>query len=88
MLQPPFCSDHRIPMLWGETEFSYVEGGIEVTVRHIPAWTCPHGDDAAFPPGVTDELLHTIRQLLRVAKQAKADHLTWPQQEYLVKMAA
>jgi hypothetical protein len=45
-LKPPFCSEHDIPMGWGETEFTFVEDGIEVIVRHIPAWVCPHHDDA------------------------------------------
>ena len=48
-LKPPFCSEHRIPMIWGAIDFPFTEDGIEVVVRQIPAWVCPHGDDAAFP---------------------------------------
>ena len=87
-LKPPFCSEHHTPMIWGETDFRHVEDGIEVIVRHIPAWVCVQGDDVAFPPGVTDELISTIRQLVRVAKQARLDHAAIPQQEYLVRVMA
>lgn len=87
-LKPPFCTEHNIPMQWEETDFTFTEDGIEVTVRHIPAWVCPHQDDVAFPPGVTDELIGTIRQLVAVAKQAKATHHALTEQEYLVRVAA
>ena len=87
-LLPPICSEHGTPMIWGETDFRHVEDGIEVIVRHIPAWVCVQGDDIAFPPGVTDELISTIRQLVRVAKQARLDHAAIPQQEYLVRVMA
>ena len=73
-------------MIWSETEFTHREDGIEVVVRHVPAWVCEQGDDAAFPPGVTDELLSTIRQLVRLAKQAQTEHSAIPQQEYLVRV--
>ena len=73
-------------MTWGETEFTHQEDGVEVVVRHVPAWVCQQGDDAAFSPGVTDELLTTIRQLVRLAKQVKAEHSLIPQQEYLVRV--
>ena len=87
-LKAPFCSEHRIVMEWGETDFTFEEDGIEVVVRHIPAWVCPHQDDVAFPPGVTDELITTIRKLVDVAKQAKSSQHSITQQEYLVRMAA
>ena len=59
-------------MIWRETEFTHQEDGVEVTVRYVPAWVCEQGGDAAaFPPGVTDELLSTVRQLVRLAKQAQ-----------------
>ena len=83
VLKPPLCSEHRIPMNWGETDFTYAENGVEVIVRHIPAWVCEYGDDVAFAPGVTDELIATIRQLIRIAQQAKLDYPSLPQQEYL-----
>lgn len=70
-LKPPFCIEHRTPMIWSETGFTHREDGVEVTVRHVPAWGCEQGDDAALPPGVTDELLSTVRPLVRLAKQAK-----------------
>lgn len=85
-LKPPFCSDHHIPMVWDETDFTYAEDGVEVVVRHIPAWVCPRGDDAAFPPGVTDELIETIRELIAVAKRTQAQRPSLLQQEYLVKV--
>lgn len=85
-LKPPFCTEHRTPMIWGETEFTHREDGVEVIVRHIPAWVCEQGDDTAFPPGVTDELLSTVRQLVRLAKQVQTEHSTIPQQEYLVRV--
>lgn len=87
-LKPPLCSEHRTPMVWDETDFVYSENGIEVIVRHVPAWVCPDGDDVAFPPDVTDELITVIRQLIQVATQAKTDHLAHPQQEYLVRVLA
>lgn len=87
-LNPPFCSEHLIAMDWGETDFSYVEGGVEVVVRHIPAWVCPHGDDAAFPPGATDELLETMRELIEVARRTQAKRPSLPAQEYLVRVAS
>jgi len=58
-------------MVWGETDFTYTEDDVTVTVRHIPAWVCPYSDDAAFLPGVTDELIGTIRELIEVAKRSK-----------------
>ncbi|MCP4361296.1 MAG: hypothetical protein GY796_25080 [Chloroflexi bacterium] len=85
-LKPPFCSEHYLQMVWGETDFAYAEDGIEVVVRHIPAWVCPQGDDAAFPPGATDELIETIRELIAVAKRTQAQRTSLPQQEYLVKV--
>ncbi len=85
-LKPPFCSEHRTPMTWGETEFTHAEDGIEVVVRHVPAWVCDQGDDAALAPGVMDELIGTVRQLVKLAKQAKAEHPLLPQQEYLVRV--
>lgn len=80
-LKPPFCSEHRTPMTWGETEFTHTEDGVEVVVRHVPAWVCEHGDDAALAPGIMDELVTTVRQLVQLAKQAKAEHPSLPQQE-------
>lgn len=88
ILKPPFCSEHRTPMVWSETDFRYVEDGIEVIVRHIPAWVCLQGDDVAFPPGVSEELITTIRQLIRVAKNSQLQHASAPQQEYLVRVMA
>jgi YgiT-type zinc finger domain-containing protein len=85
-LKPPLCSEHRIPMIWGETDFTYTENGVEVVVRHIPAWVCPHGDDTAFPPGITDELIATIRELIAVAKRTQTTRLSIPKQEYLVRV--
>jgi hypothetical protein len=87
-LKPPFCTEHLIPMAWGETEFAYQEDGIEVVVRHIPAWVCPFGDDAAFPPGATSELIQTIRELISVAKRSREQRTSLPQQEYLVKVVS
>ena len=87
-LQPPLCEEHRLPMVWGETDFAYTENGIEVTVRHIPAWVCPYADDSAFPPGVTDDLIATVRKLVEVAKQAQASQSNLWEQEYLVRIAA
>jgi hypothetical protein len=87
-LKPPYCSEHDVPMVWGETEFMHTEDGIEVVVRHIPAWICPYGDDVAFPPGVTDELIATIRALVKVARDARVTHHSIEQQEYLVRAAA
>ncbi len=85
-LKQPFCSEHRIQMVWDETDFTYIEDGVEVVIRHIPAWVCPHGDDAAFPPGVTDELIKTIRELVAVAKRAQSQQTSLSRQEYLVKV--
>ncbi|MEZ4860919.1 MAG: hypothetical protein R3C14_06410 [Caldilineaceae bacterium] len=85
-LHPPLCSEHRTPRHWGETEFVHREDGVEVVVRHVPAWVCPQGDDVAFPPGVTDELIETVRQLVRMAKQGKIDHPLLSEQEYLVRV--
>lgn len=73
-------------MEWGETDFTYTEDGIEVVVRHIPAWVCRQGDDVAFAPGVTDELIATIRELIQVARRSQAAHILRPQQEYLVRV--
>ena len=87
-LHPPLCEEHNLPMQWGETDFTYREADIEVTVRHIPAWVCPHADDSAFAPGVTDELIGTIRKLMDVARQAKAAQAGLWEQEYLVRVAA
>jgi hypothetical protein len=87
-LKPPFCTEHRIPMVWGETEFTYSEDGIEVVVRHLPAWVCPYGDDAAVPPGATSELIQTVRELISVARRSRAQHTTLQQQEYLVKVVS
>lgn len=85
-LKPPFCSEHQIPMVWDETDFTYTEDGIEVVVRHISAWVCPHGDDMAFAPGVADELIATIRELIQVARRSQAMQTKRPQQEYLVRV--
>ncbi len=73
-------------MIWGETDFTYTESGIEVSVRHIPAWVCPHHNDAAFPPGVADELMTTIRSLIKVLKQTQSKQASAPQPEYLVRV--
>lgn len=85
-LQAPLCSHHHIQMEWGETDFTYEEDGIEVAVSHIPAWVCPHGDDMALPPGATDELIATVRALIKVAK--RKNHPIQPRQEYLVRVLA
>jgi YgiT-type zinc finger domain-containing protein len=87
-LKPPFCSEHNIPMVWGETDMRFEEDGIEVIIRHIPAWVCPHGDDAAFAPGVADEIFETIRDLVKVAKRVQSTHPALSGQEYLVRVAA
>ena len=87
-LKPPFCSEHRIPMIWGETDIRFEEDGIEVIVHHIPAWVCPHGDDSAFAPGVVDEVIKTIHDLVKVARRARETQPTFSPQEYLVKVAA
>ncbi len=86
-LKPPFCSEHRIPMVWDETDMKFEENGVEVIVRHIPAWVCPHGDDAAFAPGMTDEVIETIRDLAKIARRAREIHPAFPRQEYLVRVA-
>ncbi|MFN8488655.1 MAG: hypothetical protein U0350_13730 [Caldilineaceae bacterium] len=57
-------------------------------VRHIPAWVCPYHDDAAFPPGVTDELIMAIRELIDAVKQTHITHNVLPQAEFLVKVNA
>jgi len=88
LLKPPLCAEHNLPMQWGETDFTYTDGGIEVIVRHIPAWVCPHADDAAFAPGMTDDLIATVRKLVDVAKQAKQAQAGLWEQEYLVRVAA
>jgi YgiT-type zinc finger domain-containing protein len=85
---PPLCTEHHIPMIWDETELTFEEDGIEIVVRHIPAWVCPHGDDAAFAPGVTDEIIKTARELIAVAKRAQAADRAFPRPEYLVKVVA
>lgn len=87
-LKPPLCSEHRTLMVWDETDFVYAENSIEVVVRPVPAWVCPAGDDLAFPPGVTDELIAVIRQSIRVAKQTRVEHPAQPQREYLVRIMA
>jgi len=86
-LKAPLCEEHNLPMVWGETDFSYTENGIEVTVRHIPAWVCPHTDDSAFPPGMMDELIATVRKLVAVAKEAQRNQENHWEQEYLVRIA-
>ena len=63
----PLCFEHDEPMQWGETEFTYGEDGVEVVVRHIPAWVCPHSDDAVIEPGMLDELVATVRQFIQAA---------------------
>jgi len=75
-------------MIWGETDFSYAEDGIEVIVRHIPAWVCPHGDDAAFAPGTGDEIIETVRELIQVARRTNASQPAFQLQEYLVRVMA
>ena len=75
-------------MIWNETEITFEEDGIEIVVRHIPAWVCPHGDDAAFAPGVSDEIIKVARELIEVAKRAQAADRAFPRQEYLVKVVA
>lgn len=85
---PPTCAEHDTLMVWGTTDFTYREDDIEVVVRHIPAWVCPHGDDAAFLPGVTDELIQTVRELVRVAKAARTQQSQPANQEYVVRVAA
>ncbi len=88
-LPPPTCSDHNELMQWGETEFTYREDGVEVVVRHIPAWICPcDSDDSVIEPGMLDELIATIRQLVDAAKQARSDAPSIPRPEYMVKLAA
>lgn len=71
-------------MIWDETDITLAEDGIEIVIRHIPAWVCPHCDDAAFAPGVTDDILKVARELIAVAKRAQT--ADFPQQEYLVKV--
>ncbi len=87
-LKPPLCSEHRIPMAWGETDFTFDEGDVLVVVRHIPGWVCPYGDDTAFAPGVADEVIRTTRELVKVAKHARETQPQFPKQEYLVRVVA
>lgn len=75
-------------MIWDETEITFEEDGIEIVVRHIPAWVCPHRDDAAFAPGVTDDIIKVARELIAVAKRAQTTDRSFPRQEYLVKVVA
>ena len=85
-LKPPYCSEHNILMVWTETDFPYEEEGVQVTVRHVPAWVCPKGDDVAFAPGVMDDLVRTIRDLIKVAKSARKNQIHLPVQEFLVRV--
>ena len=75
-------------MEWGETDFTFDEDGVEVIMRHVPAWVCPQGDDAAFAPGVADEIYRTVRELVKVAKRAQTMKTIIPSQEYLVRVMA
>lgn len=75
-------------MQWGETDFTFSEDSIEVTVRHIPAWVCKHGDDASFPPSAADEIIETVRELITVAKKTRLYRPSSFDQEYLVRVVA
>lgn len=68
----PLCGEHHVLKEWRPTTFEYQEDGITVRVPHLCAWVCPVDGEASFTPETVDELLLTIRELLTIAKRARA----------------
>jgi RNA polymerase subunit RPABC4/transcription elongation factor Spt4 len=68
----PICGQHKMPKEWRPTAFEYNEKGISIRVRDVYAWVCPEDGEPSFTPETTDELIVTVRELIEIAKRARA----------------
>ncbi len=67
----PICGDHDVQKNWLPTTFEYGEDGISVRVPNVHAWVCPKDGEASFTPETMDELIQTVRELIKTAKRSK-----------------
>jgi len=68
----PVCGEHRIAKRWQPTTFEYTEEGITVRIPNVNAWVCPENGEVSFTPETVDELITTVRELMAVARRARA----------------
>jgi YgiT-type zinc finger domain-containing protein len=67
----PICGEHNVQKEWRTTTFEYRDNGITVRVPNIYAWVCPENGEASFTPETVDELITTVRELIKVAQRAR-----------------
>jgi len=67
----PTCKNGQ-KMIWGATTFEYEENDILVEVSNVPAWICPDCDDVSFPPGVSQQLITSVRELITATRRSRA----------------
>ena len=81
----PVCSEHQIDKKWSMTTFEYSEEGITIQVPNVPAWICPRDGEASFTPETVDELIFTVRELIKTAKKARERRSVFT--EYIVAVS-
>jgi len=67
----PICTKHKVPKEWRPTTFEYAEAAVTIRVPNIYAWVCPESGEASFLPKTVDELVYTVRDLLKAAKRTQ-----------------
>ncbi|MBI3989745.1 MAG: hypothetical protein HY347_09010 [candidate division NC10 bacterium] len=67
----PLCGQHRVNKEWCATTFEYAEEGIKIRVPNVSAWVCPVDGEASFTPETVDELIETVRDLVKTAQRAR-----------------
>jgi YgiT-type zinc finger domain-containing protein len=67
----PVCGEHQVQKEWRPTTFEYSEGGVTVRIPNVYAWVCPESGEASFTPDTVDELITTVRELVKIAKRAR-----------------
>ena len=55
-------------------------------VPNIYAWVCPENGEASFTPDTSDELITTVRELIEIARRARARRPVLT--EYIVSVGA
>jgi len=59
---------------------------VVVRVPNIYAWVCPENGEASFTPDTSDELITTVRELIEIARRARARRPVLT--EYIVSVGA
>ncbi len=81
----PVCGRHNVLKEWRPTTFEYNDEGVTIRIPNVYAWICPESGEASFTPETTDEIIETVHELAKIAKQARNRRSGFT--EYIVSVA-